>query len=545
MTTPSEEEELTKEKCFENIHSLFDRYNDNAYMIQRLQYHLLNILPSTLENEDKNHVKRLERTNFLSHEQKIFIQVFLSKNRYYYLTNNNCFYHYNGKTFSSVREDDIQHQLLSNISKDRTLMQWKYKTKINIIKQIKERNLFQCVPEPETIQKVIKNLYPTMFKNKNDVKYFLTIIGDNILKKNNDLIFLIKPTVKKILVELDNIIYITSGFTNPTSNFMTKYHETYSYEKCRILNINDTVDIDIWKSILKKIGLDLLCVAVHYSNRSDSDTFISTHIDEEFKNYTMYLKNNNQSTILDKFCCTCIQKIDYQSSTPVAINWKNMHYLWKNYISGCSLPNMIYSNQLKTLLKERFQYDETTDSFMNIISKYLPNVSNFLLFWEKTIQISDSTQETEVEEIENEFEIDELCSLFKKWISQQQPSEVLSKNGNVNERDVIKIIKHFYPGVEIEDNKYVLNISCTMWDKVSDVNQYLQMFHTYCKENLKKGTELSLISFDEIYDFYCEKIKPTNCFVVNKRFFEKYLFFKLNGFIEYEKFISPLWYYSE
>ena len=172
MTNLSEEEETTKEKCIENISSLFDKYTDNTYMMQRLQYHLLNMLPSTLENEDKNHVKRLERTNFLSHEQKIFIQVFLSKNRYYYLTNNNCFYHYNGKSFNSVREDDIQHQLLSNISKDRTLMQWKYKTKVNIIKQIKERNLFQCVPEPDTIQKVIKNLYPTMFKSKNEVKYF-------------------------------------------------------------------------------------------------------------------------------------------------------------------------------------------------------------------------------------------------------------------------------------------------------------------------------------------------------------------------------------
>jgi hypothetical protein len=284
---------------------------------------------------------------------------------------------------------------------------------------------------------------------------------------------------------------------------MTKYHETYSYEKCRILNINDTIDIDIWKSILKKIGLDLLCVAVHYSNRCDSDTFISTHVDEEFKNYTMYLKNNNQPTILDKFCGVCIQKIDYQTSTPISINWKNMHYLWKNYISGSSLPNMIYSNQLKTILKEKYQYDETSDSFLNVISKYLPNVSNFLLFWEKTIQITNTSEDTEIEEIENEFEIDELCSLFKKWICQPQTSEVLSKSGNINERDVIKIIKHFYPNVEIEDNKYVLNISCTMWDKVSDVNQYLQMFHTKCKDNQKKGTDISLISFDEIYDFYC------------------------------------------
>ena len=63
--------ESTKEKCMDTVNSLFDKYNDNTYMMQRLQYHLLNILPSTLENEDKNHVKRQERANFLSNEQKI------------------------------------------------------------------------------------------------------------------------------------------------------------------------------------------------------------------------------------------------------------------------------------------------------------------------------------------------------------------------------------------------------------------------------------------------------------------------------------------
>ena len=78
MATPSEEEP-TKEKCINTINSLFDKYNNNVYMMQRLHYHLLNILPSTLENEDKNHVKRQERANFLSNEQKIFIQVFLTK----------------------------------------------------------------------------------------------------------------------------------------------------------------------------------------------------------------------------------------------------------------------------------------------------------------------------------------------------------------------------------------------------------------------------------------------------------------------------------
>ena len=115
------------------IATLYEKYKDNPYMAARLKYHINNILPVTLENEDKNHEKRIERAQFLSQEQQQFIQIFLSKNQYFYLPGNNCFYQYNGKNYITIKEDDIQHNLLSNISKDRTLMQWKYKTKVNII----------------------------------------------------------------------------------------------------------------------------------------------------------------------------------------------------------------------------------------------------------------------------------------------------------------------------------------------------------------------------------------------------------------------------
>ena len=43
-----------------------------------------------------------------------------------------------GKDYFIVKEDDILHKLLSTISKERTLLQWKHKTKAIIIKQIKE-----------------------------------------------------------------------------------------------------------------------------------------------------------------------------------------------------------------------------------------------------------------------------------------------------------------------------------------------------------------------------------------------------------------------
>jgi hypothetical protein len=171
-------------KCVQIVEQLFEKYKDNEYMLQRLTNHVTAYLPNTLESELVNYEKRVNRQTFLSYEQQTFIQVFLSKYQYFYLSNNNCFYEYNGKKYIIVKEDDIIHKLLSSISKDRVLLQWKYKTKINIIKQIKDRHLFQSIPDTDTIQSILGMLTPLVFATKNQAKYFLTIIGDNILKKN-------------------------------------------------------------------------------------------------------------------------------------------------------------------------------------------------------------------------------------------------------------------------------------------------------------------------------------------------------------------------
>ena len=129
-----------------SIEKLFEKYKDNEYMLQRINNHISFILPNTLENECKNYEKRQNLNTYLSEEQQIFMQVFLSKNNYYYLSNSGFYYEYNGKDYFIVKEDDIIHKLLSTISKERILLQWKHRTKINIIKQIKERSLFTSIP---------------------------------------------------------------------------------------------------------------------------------------------------------------------------------------------------------------------------------------------------------------------------------------------------------------------------------------------------------------------------------------------------------------
>jgi len=529
-------------KCTETIKTLIEKYKDDEYMTNRIYNHIVNYLPNTLDNEMKNHEKRVNRNNYLTNEQQIFIQVFLSKNKYFYLPNNNFFYEYDGEKYLIVKEDDVIHKLLSTISNDRILLQWKYKTKINIIKQIKDRSLFNSIPETDTIQNVLNVLYPAIFHSKNTAKYFLTIIGDNILKKHSNNIILVSPKMKQIVNELDNVALSSIGFNNTTNNFMTKYHENHSYENCRLIKINENFSIDVWRELLKKIGLDLLCVAAHYSKRYETaDQFIENKSDEDLTSYVYYLKNTNPNNIVVDFC----NKYIIESNSECKMEWKNLHFVWKQFLSSCNLPNVIYSNTLKNILKEKYIYDNDDDSFMGITSKYLPVHSDFIKFWENTITIQISENDTYTNAVvnnihpllfDNEIEIDELCSLFKYW-SKQHPSQLMS-NGHISEENILKILKHFFPMVEIIEDKFVINVCCNLWNKMNDINSSFE----YIKEQIKFEHKLALISFDDAYNYYYKfcNLNSLN-FIVSKRYFEKYLYFKIADHIVYEKFIETEW----
>jgi len=535
-----DEESLILEQYYENIGVLFKKYKNDDYMKQRLNYHIMNLLPSTLDNECKNHEKRVIRNDVLTNEHQQFIQVFLSENQYFYLPNNNCFFFYDGKHYTPVKEDIIHHQLLMTISKDKKLSEWKFRTKISVIKQIKDRHLFKSIPESETIQNVLSLLHPAIFSDKNQAKYFLTILGDNILKKNNngELIYLIKPKTKKFLADIENMAYIYAGFSNIANNFVTKYHENYNYTNCRLLKMNNTMSIDIWRNILSKYGIDFICVAAHYSQRyENSDNFIHNIVnDEELKSYTLFLKNNTPMSIFDKFCEYSIQDISQpytsESISKLSISWKNMQYIWKLFISQFSLPSAIYLNQLKGLLKDRYSFYESTDTLFNVTSKYLPCVQDFIQFWENTISLSSAN--------DNEFELDELCLLFKKWTTEN--STLSLSNGAISESDVLKILNHFFPTIEVIDNKYILGIVCSMWDKNTDIyNSLDSLKHHYHTKSLFEDNH-TLIAFDDAYDFYFQKNKPVSKYIVSKRYFEKYLYSTMSNYIEYEKFISSSWY---
>lgn len=529
-----------------NITELFTKYKDNSYISHRLYTYLTN-LPNMMELENKRYDERVSRINELTMEQTNFYKIFLSKHQYYYMPYNNIFYEYDGKTYRIIKEDDIHHNLLSTITDEGKLMVWKHKTKQNIIKKIKERSLFKSVPETHTIQNVLSFLN-TIFESKTESKYFLTVIGDCILKKNvgdsnlGSLMYFINSNTKKLVSFIDSIAYITTG-NSIMSNFISKYHDSHNLLLYRIIKTNDnanSISSDLIREMLNKFGIDLLCVAAHYSDRyQNADNFLNNlpHILEDehpIKKNVMFFSINNIDKIVNDFINQCIEKTN---SEEYNLSWNNMHYIWKLYISSINVPNMIYSNNLKILLKTQLTYnDQGADIiFTNVTSKFLPNVSNFLSFWEKHITISNGN-----DDFDEDYEIDEIASIYK------QTNKDLNINISVSDKEIIKMIGHyFYPSVEVIDNKYITNIHCNLWCKHTDIVEMLDNFkeqkiHTVTDESM-------LISFDDLYHSYKSYIQAkivvekTFCPIVSKHFFEKFLLYYLSNYIKFDKFVTSEW----
>jgi hypothetical protein len=496
---------INKMNVFEKINALFKKYESNDYMTNRLNMHIDTILPNTLELEFENYKERLSRTSALQTTQETFIKVFLNRHKYYYLHASGFYYEYVDDSYYIRKEDDIHYKLLSTISEDRVLMEWKYKTKFNIIRQIKERSVLATTPNTATIQRVLNAIYPAFFPSKNAAKYFMTVIGDNVLKKQTPIRIINKYST--IFAEIDCISLLV-GATNLTSNFACKYNDNHMYSQYRMLQVNEQFPTaDTWRSIMQTLNLDFLCVTAHYSNRyGSSEVFLQQYSDDSLKSHVLYLFNHSPDEIIGKF----IEHSTQQADESFKITWKQLHYIWKQYLNV--VPNMIYSNSLKQNLKQRLKYDEDSDSFVNLTSKYLPNIRHFLDFCEENL-IMDAVAPPYI----CELELGELCALYA--------------SPTMKECDILKLVKHFFPEIVIDEhkyNKYILRTQCKLWDKTDGILNIIVQY--------KESHKSEIISIDDLYNEYT--VNPSGKLIASKQYFENYIRMKFNEFIVYETFLQ-------
>ena len=112
--------------------------------------------------------------------------------------------------------------------------------------------------------------------------------------------------------------------------------------------------------MLNNIGIDLFCVATHYSERYGSaDNYFTslqnTNDEDDIKNYVLYFVKNSLHSIIGNFIGQCIESVESTISNidlgkDSEITWKNMHYIWKIYLHNIKIPPFLYTTMLKQLL---------------------------------------------------------------------------------------------------------------------------------------------------------------------------------------------------
>jgi hypothetical protein len=533
---------------------LENKYKDNEYITSRLYHHIETLLPTTLETEYKIQQQREERKRQLSDKRDEFIERFLHTHRYFYCQHSELFIHYDGKHFNGYSEDEILHKIHLLIVSEQSLMVWKYKIKNNIMKQVREKSPFTAIPESETIQFVINGIYPSIFQTRNNAKYFLTIIGECIMNDNNSKknIYITSPNMKILLDELAEQLDNYFGLPYSFHNIKYKYYD-HDYSLCRLIPFPKkpfSVPYHVSKYIF-----DFLCVSTHYFSRyGSSDNFLSQCGEPELLEYSHFICKNTPDKIVDMFIDTTIKKCVSATAT---INTKNILFIWKKFLEERNVPNVILHGPLKKILKEKIQYNSETDMFIDVTSVHLPIVSQFIHFWDTYI--------TE-DENEPEFEIDELMRLFRKTNTKQKN---ISTESKMTDSLMIELIKHFYPDMEILEDKYIMNIRCSLWDKREEVKKTLELFRIKERNNLNAITPFSLDSPDvsnspyisnttyisnnyyiqsstkslcikslyDAYEFYCNSNNGNEC-LVSKRYFEKMARELIGEYLEEDGVIS-------
>ena len=457
------------EELHEKIVELAAKYADNEYVLGRLRTFVLTQLPGFLSSAELLHTERAKRKAHLVANGDKFFEEFIAVNKYYYCSRLEIFIKYDDVHFKQVSEDDIIHQVLTMITKRADLQSWKHKIKNNLIKTIKDRSPLNAIPESATIQVILGKLHPYFFNTKNAAKHFLVAVGDSINGKKN-ITYIVPSSLKPIIREIETNYYNCFGNSNILANFKLKYHgHEYSDSRFFSCNMKNTQVFDNTNM------LDLLCVASHYSTRYESaDNFASKLGDSLLCQNVFFTKHLTIEGLVKNFKESALYELN-----GAVVKSRSMSFILKKYFDKNNLPTIIFHDAFVNEMKKSFQFDEEKDCYIGVTSSYLPAVSAFCAFWDNHME-EDYTAP--------ELEIDEVVSLFFS------DNPTFKTDSSITTEFIIELMKHHMATeLNIENEKYIHNIHCNVWDKRLEVIAFFQYL---------KQTESTALSLYDLYILY-------------------------------------------
>lgn len=531
------------------IEELYTKYADDPYVFSKMHNYVCWKLPAVIEDMKRANEERKARNDILSTEQDTFINAFLNTNQYFHCSLTDRYFLYDGIHYQLRREDDVLHHILTTITKEHNaLIPRKPQTKVYVMKRVKESNPLKSTPESVTIQLVLDALCPAFFTTKHAAKYFLTIIGDHLLKKTDEAThYFASPKAKDFLRELGSISQNLFG-VNATALFKHKYHY-HAYKTIRLVKFGDTAGVDaVWRSILSENAVDLCCVAAHYSGRYESaDQYLEQYADEpELVRYALYFRGKQAKDVVEEFVADylLVSNVPTAAAEIPAVSLYTMDYLWKKYLKDRQFPAVLGPPAVTNMIVEQIpaaNYDHENKQFIGVSSPHLLMIERFHRFWEECV-VDDFPSDSQGSQSRSdcfaahnaplgtafaldEYEIDEMTAMYREWSG---------CTFRMTDSQMLDLIR-FYKKVDIVDGKYVQGLRCSLWDKQTELDRFF--------ENLREGRE-DIISFYDAYNAYKTK-RNMECVggkrIISKPYFEKYIFITFADFVLDGKMLSCEW----
>ena len=307
-------------------------------ILPEIKTNKFNGICETNETNTEKYIPLLKETIILPNKS------FLKKEakNVYFLPNMNIYIKYENSNFSVIKYENIWKFLLKKIKTKDVGAKIKKNQKHELLKQIKNKTILDAIPNDMTINYILKAFTPLIFKNNFDIKYFLIILGDSILRKELDVIHYLQHSsinfIKYIMEETHK--YFKKG-VDIGRNIKYYIDINQNLDSLRIIKIQNIEKVSIWKPIIKYQILNIIIVSCFLSNKyGNSENYIKIN-QIYFNKNVIRLKGKSKEDIVNDFIVNEMKIISGIHET-TKYNLEDLLFLWKYYLNEKGYPKNIF-----------------------------------------------------------------------------------------------------------------------------------------------------------------------------------------------------------
>tara|TARA_Y100000389_G_scaffold205053_1_gene262482 strand:+ start:1651 stop:3195 length:1545 start_codon:yes stop_codon:yes gene_type:complete len=452
----------------ESLEKLIVLYKHKPVMIDKVFFYLANVIPSTLLEYENKTIVRAERSTQLDKDCINFSDSFLNENAYFRCEGNGTFVEYDGVHVRDADEDDIQYHVLSAISACPLILARKHKTKAQVMRRIKNRDVSTITPEDETIYRVVSSLTPHFFLSEPSAKHFLIAVGQSLIGQRDN-VYICAPVLRNLFQVLDDASSEILGLPSALSHFKKKYH-AHDYSCLRFFMADfDREPANVRPSIKTHV-LDYLVVAIHLARSwGSADQFVEETACVPLTEHVKFTQTRAHEDVITEF-------INYSivPCTNARILESEAWFAFREFFSRKGLPVLLFQDEFHKLLKEKLDF--TSRYYSGYTSPCLPLVRSFSEFWESNMVKEPNSTPLDVETV---------VVLYRR-------GDFKKKGWKTNLSFFSSLIKHLYPEVVLKNNA-LIGFKCLSWKK----NEEIEMLRDFVC-----GSDKFPATVAELYDIY-------------------------------------------